>query len=52
MDDIKSIDNIYQEFLDKLNSLSKKQDELIKEYGERLKEQKILQLKKEIDLEK
>lgn len=44
------IEQEYQEFLAKLDVLKKEQEQLIKEYREKLEQRKILRLKEQLNL--
>jgi hypothetical protein len=44
------IEQEYREFLAKLDALKKEQEQLIKEYREKLEQRKVLRLKEQINL--
>jgi len=45
------IEQEYREFLAKLDTLKKEQEQLIKEYREKLEQRKILRLKEQLNLQ-
>ncbi len=48
MDDQQKIEEIYQEFISKLDNLQKEQEALIRKYRQRLEEKRLMDIKNEL----